>query len=47
MDRRGIIWRRFKDANIANLKGGRVSYYGNWDIMPAGLNSTVKLIVEP
>ena len=47
MDRRGIVWRRFKDANIANLKGGRVSYYGNWDILPAGLNSTVKLILEP
>jgi hypothetical protein len=46
MDRRGIIWRRFKDANIANLKGGRVSYYGNWDILPAGLNSTVKLIIQ-
>ena len=45
MDRRGIIWRRFKDANIANLKGGRVSYYGNWDILPAGLNSNVQLIL--
>ncbi|MBR1877609.1 MAG: glycosyl hydrolase family 2 [Paludibacteraceae bacterium] len=39
MDRRGIVWRRFKDANIANLKGGKVSYYGNWDVMPSGLNS--------
>lgn len=44
MDRRDIIWRKFKDANIANLKGGKISYYGNWDIMPAGLNSTVRLI---
>ena len=44
MDRRGIIWRKFKDANIANLKGGKISYYGNWDVMPAGLNSTVRLI---
>ena len=44
MDRRGIIWRRFKDANIANLKGGKISYYGNWDVMPAGLNSTIRLI---
>lgn len=39
MDRRGIIWRNFKDANIANLKGGKISYYGNWDVMPCGLNS--------
>ena len=44
MDRQGIVWRIFKNANIANLKGGAVSYYGNWDVMPCGLNSTVKLI---
>lgn len=44
MDRRGQVWRIFKDANIANLKGGKVSYYGNWDILPSGLNSTVKLV---
>jgi len=42
MDRQGIEWRIFKNANIANLKGGKVSYYGNWDLMPVGLNS-VKL----
>lgn len=44
MDRRDIKWRIFKNANIANLKGGPVSYYGNWDVMPGGLNSTVKLV---
>ena len=44
MDRQGIVWRIFKNANIANLKGGAVSYYGDWDVMPCGLNSTVKLI---
>lgn len=44
MDRRDIKWRIFKNANIANLKGGAVSYYGNWDVMPGGLNSEVKLI---
>lgn len=45
MDRRGIAWRNFKDANIANLKGGKISYYGNWDVMPCGLNSaTLRLI---
>lgn len=38
MDRRGIEWRIFKNANIANLKGGKESYYGNWDLMPYGLN---------
>jgi len=44
MDRRGIKWRIFKNANIANLKGGAVSYYGNWEVMPGGLNSEVKLL---
>lgn len=44
MDRRGIKWRIFKNANIANLKGGSVSYYGNWDVMPGGLNSSVTLV---
>jgi len=45
MDRRGIVWRNFKDANIANLKGGKVSYYGNWDVMPCGLN-VVELVLK-
>lgn len=44
MDRRGIEWRIFKNANIANLLGGSVSYYGNWSTMPGGLNSSVSLI---
>jgi hypothetical protein len=44
MDRQGTVWRKFKDANIANLKGGRVSYYGEWDVMPCGLNSVVQII---
>lgn len=44
MDRRGIKWRNFKNANIANLKGGSVSYYGDWDVMPCGLNSKVQLV---
>lgn len=44
MDRRDIKWRIFKNANIANLLGGSVSYYGHWDVMPGGLNSEVKLI---
>lgn len=44
MDRRGIVWRRFKDANIANLKGGKVSYYGHWDVMPCGLQTAALCI---
>jgi hypothetical protein len=44
MDRQGVVWRKFKDANIANLKGGRVSYYGDWDVMPCGLNNSVQIV---
>ena len=44
MDRRDIKWRIFKNANIANLLGGSVSYYGDWSTMPGGLNSEVRLI---
>lgn len=44
MDRRDIKWRIFKNANIANLLGGSVSYYGNWSTMPGGLNSSVSLV---
>lgn len=47
MDRRGIVWRNFKDANIANLKGGKVSYYGNWDVMPCGLDSVTLRLIQP
>jgi hypothetical protein len=47
MDRRGIVWRNFKDANIANLKGGKVSYYGNWDVMPCGLNAVELVLKSP
>jgi hypothetical protein len=44
MDRDKVIWRKFKDANIANLKGGKISYYGDWDVLPCGLNGIVQLI---
>jgi len=44
MDRRGEKWRIFKDANIANLKGGKVSDYSHWDIMPCGLGPRVFLL---
>ena len=47
MDRRGIVWRKFKNANIANLKGGKVSYYGNWDVMPCGLDSVTLRLIQP
>ena len=44
MDRRGEKWRIFKDANIANLKGGKISDYSHWDTMPCGLGPRVFLL---
>lgn len=42
-DRRGVKWRIFKDANIANVDGSKVNDYSGWETVPAGLNSTVTL----
>lgn len=43
-DRQGIKWRKFKDANIANVDNSRVNDYSDWESIPAGLNSEVKII---
>ena len=42
-DRRGVIWRIFKDINIVNLNYER-SNYAHWQPLPSGLNSPVRLI---
>ncbi len=42
-DRRGIEWRRFKDANINNL-GYKKGKYGHWETIPSGLLGPVRLI---
>ncbi|MCM1490117.1 MAG: glycosyl hydrolase family 2 [Muribaculum sp.] len=42
-DRRGVKWRIFKDANIANVDGSKLNDYSGWDLIPAGLNSQVSL----
>lgn len=43
-ERRGVEWRKFKDANIASVTNAKEFSFGDWDTVPAGLNSTVKLI---
>lgn len=43
MERRGVQWRIFKDANIASLTGQRHFSFGDWAVDPAGLNSEVTL----
>jgi len=43
MDRRGIKWRIFKDANIVDLNYKKTTY-SNWKPVPSGLLGPVKLI---
>lgn len=42
-ERRGIKWRKFKDTNINSVTGARTFNFGEWDIVPSGLNSSVTL----
>lgn len=45
LDREGVQWRKFKNANIAPLPGTtKVSDFSKWGLIPMGLNSSVKLI---
>ena len=43
-DRKGKKWKIFKDANIASVVGKKVVDYSDWETVPSGLNSSVKLI---
>ncbi|MCI9285325.1 MAG: DUF4450 domain-containing protein [Muribaculaceae bacterium] len=42
-ERRGVKWRVFKDANINSVTGAREFSFGDWDLVPCGLNSSVTL----
>ncbi len=42
-ERRGVKWRVFKDANISSVTGAKEFSFGDWETVPSGLNSTVKL----
>lgn len=43
-DRKGKKWKIFKDANIASVIGKKIVDYSDWELVPAGLNSEVRLI---
>ena len=43
MDRDGIKWRRFKDANVVDINYQRTTYDA-WTPMPSGLCSDVKIL---
>ena len=42
LDVNGTEWRIFEDANISSISNS--STYANWNLVPSGLNSSVKLI---
>lgn len=43
MERRGVRWRIFKDANVASVTNAKEFDFGGWEVVPSGLNSTVTL----
>lgn len=43
-ERRGVKWRIFKDANIASVTNAKKFSFADWPVIPAGLNSKVRLI---
>ena len=43
MERQGVQWRIFKDANIASVTGQKLFSFGDWPTDPSGLNSQVTL----
>lgn len=43
LDRKGVEWRKFKEINVVDLNYKK-NKYCNWQPMPSGLNSNVKLI---
>lgn len=43
MERQGVRWRIFKDANIASVTNAKQFSFGDWPTDPAGLNSQVTL----
>ena len=45
-DRRGIPWRRFKEINVVDIRYQKTGY-GDWQPVPSGLHSHVKLYSEP
>ena len=43
LDRQGVVWRKFEEINVVDLNYKKDNY-ANWDIVPSGLNSPVRLI---
>lgn len=43
-ERDGVEWRKFKDANIASVTNARTFSFGDWPVVPCGLNGNVTII---
>lgn len=43
LDRAGVKWRKYKEINIVSI-GYKNGTYEDWETVPSGLNSTVKLV---
>lgn len=43
MERRGVRWRIFKDANVASVTNAKEFDFGQWKVVPSGLNAPVTL----
>ena len=46
LDRRGVQWRKMKEINVVDINYKKTTY-AHWQPVPSGLNSEVKLIIEP
>lgn len=44
-DRRGIKWRKFKEINVVDINYKKTTY-ADWEPVPSGLNSSVKLYYQ-
>ncbi len=43
MDRRLVKWRKMKEINVVDINYKKTTY-GNWELVPSGLNGRVKLV---
>jgi hypothetical protein len=44
LDRQGVVWRKFKEINVVDLNYKKTSY-AEWQTVPSGLNSEVRITV--
>jgi hypothetical protein len=45
LDRRGVKWRKMEEINVVDINYKKTTY-DQWEPMPSGLNSAIKLVKE-